>query len=277
VALSTIRGRARRFLAVTAAFVHMGAKSTFSYPLSFVLLQLAAVLQVVGFLFLERLVRHSSSVGSSYLAFAMLGIAGTQLASVGVVDLGNELDSAIQQGRLEMYLVEPISWRAIPLALAAWPSMYRTVTFVVIILAGFSLGARLVPHQVGLVCILCVLAILSGLVIGVLAGCIRVLAKRSSPISTLYIMAASILTGQYIPLNVYPRPLRTLAWLFPNTYVISGLRKSLLPNSVGIYGPDAAQAILLLLGGCVILLPMSLWIFGRTLETGRKYGILAGY
>jgi ABC-2 type transport system permease protein len=268
---------AKRAGAVTWAFLRMGARATFSYPLSFVLLQLGAVFQLVGFLFLAHLTRNSASLGSGYLAFAAVGLAATQVTSGGILGLGQELEWAIEQGRLEMLLIEPISWRLIPVALAAWPTLYRLVNGVVILVVAWGFGAAIGLHDVPTVIALVVLGVGSSLVIGLAAGALRVLAKRGDPLAVVYGMAAGIFSGVFVPINVFPLPLRVIAWFFPSTYLIAGMRKTLMADSSQIYGPSPAQAVLLLLAVCVILLPLSMWIFGRSLETGRKYGVLAGY
>jgi len=51
---------------------------------------------------------------------------------------------------------------------------------------------------------LVVLGVASSLVIGVVAGALRVLAKRGDPIATLCAMSASILSGQFLPLRRLP-------------------------------------------------------------------------
>jgi ABC-2 type transport system permease protein len=106
---------------------------------------------------------------------------------------------------------------------------------------------------------------------------LRVLAKRGDPIAVIYTMATYVLSGQFVPINLFPLPLRVAAWVFPNTYLNAGLRKALEPNAGHVYGPDPAQALLLLLVFSAVLLPLALWVFGRSLEAGRRYGVLAGY
>jgi ABC-2 type transport system permease protein len=138
---------------------------------------------------------------------------------------------------------------------------------------GAAIGIHDVPALVGLV----VLGLASSLVIGVAAGAVRVLAKRGDPIAVVYGMSAQIFSGVFLPINVFPLPLRVVAWFFPNTYLNAGMRKVMMTHSSQVYGPNATQSILLLFAFCAILLPLSMWIFGRSLETGRKYGVLAGY
>jgi ABC-2 type transport system permease protein len=277
VALQTLPARSRRMAIVTWAFIRMGAIATLSYPLAFVLLQVSSVLQVVAFVFLAHLTVHSADLGSGYLAFAAIGLAAGQTMSGGILGLGQELDWAIQQGRLEMILIEPVSWRLIPVALAAWPTLYRVATGVVIFLGAWAFGAIFTFHDMATVVGLVVLGVAGGLVIGLFAAGLRVLAKRGDPIAAIYAMATYVVSGQFVPINVYPLPLRVAAWFFPNTYVYAGLRKALEPNASHVYGPDPAQAMLLLLAFSAVLLPLALWLFGRTLQVGRRYGVLAGY
>lgn len=272
-----VPSRVQRAGTVTWAFLRMGARATFSYPLSFVLLQLGALFQLVGFLFLSHFTLSSASLGSGYLAFSAIGLAASQITSGGILGLGQELEWAIEQGRLEMLLIEPISWRLIPVALAAWPMLYRLANGLVILLAAWGFGAAIGIHDLAALTGLLVLAMGSSLVIGVAAGALRVLAKRGDPIATVYGMSAQVLSGVFVPINVFPLPLRVIAWFFPNTYLNAGMRKVLMAHSSHVYGPTSGEAILLLFGFCVVLLPLSMWIFGRSLETGRKYGVLAGY
>ena len=42
-------------------------------------------------------------------------------------------------------------------------------------------------------------------------------------------------------------------------------------------GPSATSVIVGLLIFNIVVFPLSLWLFGRTLEYGRKTGLLGGY
>lgn len=266
-----------RLLQVTGAFVRMGVRATLSYPLGFGLFLATQVLSVISFVFLAHYLRPSSAIGPSYLAFAAVGVVGNQVVLAGISGLGTELSSAIEQGRMEMLLIEPVSWRVLPVALAVWQILYRVGAALVVLLAAWALGARFVVGGLPVAVALVVLGSAAGVVVGVLAGSVRVLAKRADPVATVYTMAASLLAGTFVPLNVFPEPLRVLAWLLPTTYLNAGLRKAMLPGSAGIYGPGVGLALLLLALAVGIGLPLAVWVFGKSLDFGRRYGVLAGY
>jgi len=275
--LATWGARSRRLLQVTGAFVRMSARATFSYPLGFALFLLAQVTSILTFYFLAHFVAHSGAIGPSYLAFATVGLGAGQLTAAGIIGLSSELDAAIQQGRMEMLLIEPVSWRLLPLALVIWQAAYRGLTAALLVVIAAGLGARFVIPDPSIVVLLSVLGVVSGVAIGVLAASLRILAKRSDPIATLFTLAGTLLSGGLVPLNVFPVGLRVVAWFLPSTYLIAGLRKAMLPGAGGIYGPGPLGATLLLVAFVVVLLPLAVWLFGRALDVGRRYGVLAGY
>jgi ABC-2 type transport system permease protein len=121
------------------------------------------------------------------------------------------------------------------------------------------------------------LGLAATLTIGILSASVKILAKRSDPVLALYSVAAAVLSGAFYPLEVLPPWLRAIAWLIPHTYVIQALRKILMADGEVLSGPTALQASLALLGFCIVMYPLALWVFGRTLDYGRKIGALSGY
>jgi ABC-2 type transport system permease protein len=106
---------------------------------------------------------------------------------------------------------------------------------------------------------------------------VKILAKRSDPIITLYTLAVGLLSGAAFPVSLLPTPIRIFSYCLPQTYVLSALRQVLMPGGDTISGPSAELAILLLIGFLVVVYPVGLWLFGRALEYARKIGTLAGY
>ncbi len=272
-----MRSRVRRLLQFTGAFVRMGVRATFSYPLGFALFLATQVLSVVSFVFLAHYLRPSPAIGPSYLSFAAVGVVGNQVLLAGISGLSAELSSAIEQGRMEMLLIEPVSWRLLPVALAVWQILYRVGAALIVLLCAWALGVRFVVEGFPVVVALVAAGSAAGVAVGVLAGSVRVLAKRADPVATVYTLAASLLAGTFVPLNDFPEPLRVLAWFLPTTYLNAGLRKAMLPGSAGIYGPGAGLALLLLALFVALGLPLAVWVFGKSLDVGRRYGVLAGY
>src|SRR4051812_18966815 len=107
--------RAKRGWEVGAAFTRMGYLQDISYPLAFVLTQLQALVPVFTYYFVARLVPDEAArVGGDYFTFVVIGVLPIRILVTGLADLSSELDPAIQQGRFEMLLVEPVQWRFLP-------------------------------------------------------------------------------------------------------------------------------------------------------------------
>ncbi|MCU1346549.1 MAG: type transporter, partial [Acidimicrobiia bacterium] len=106
---------------------------------------------------------------------------------------------------------------------------------------------------------------------------VKVLAKRTDPVLTVYALVASVLAGVYFPVGLLPGWLQFISRLLPDTYVVSALRHSLMPSSHGLSGPTPAQAIVGLTIFNLVVFPFGIWLFSRALEYGRRVGVLSAY
>ena len=80
-----------------------------------------------------------------------------------------------------------------------------------------------------------------------------------------------LISGVYYPVSVLPLPLHLAGIASPLTYALDGVRQSLLRGiSVGQALPDVL--VLLLMG--VVLVPASVWAFGRAETRAKRLGLL---
>lgn len=278
--MTTVRApiaKARRGKQIAGAFFWMGYRESLSYPLGFTVGLLAPLASPVIYFFVGKLVSSSGSVGGDYFTFVAIGLISMQVMTGGLQAFGAELDIVLQQGRFETLLVEPVAWRLIPFGLAAWPIFERTITAFLMGIVAVLLGAHISASAIPVALIVLVLGVASGHAVGVLAASVKVLAKRSDPILSLYTLAANVLSGVVFPVTLLPGPVRFLSYCFPPTYVIAVARRLLMTSSSHISGPSALQGLLLLVVFLVIVYPFALWLYGRALEYGRKVGVLGGY
>jgi len=139
------------------------------------------------------------------------------------------------------------------------------------------LGAEFRWDAIPLALVILVLGAAANHAVGVLAASVKVLAKRGDPVVGLYTLATTLLSGAIFPIALLPQVLRWISYCLPPTYVLSALRKILLPGSASLPGPSAGQAILLLLAFMAVLYPLAMFLYARALEYGRRMGLLAGY
>lgn len=262
---------------VARAFFDMGFSTAINYPLDFFMSALRPLVPVVTFFFVAQLVSDTDSVGSDYYSFVILGFLVTEALQGALAGFTREVQIAIQQGRFEMLLVEPVPWMLLPFGLAVWPVILR------IALAGFAglvatfFGADFQFSGLAMAILLLTLGTGASLSIGVFSGSIGVLSKRSDPVLTVYTIVAGILSGVAFPIDLLPAPVRAASWLIPHTYVITGIRKLLLPNGADISGPTVFQSTIALSVFMVLGFPLALWSYHQIMEAGRRTGVLSGY
>jgi ABC-2 type transport system permease protein len=271
-------GAVTRLRQVTWAFFRLGFQQAIAYPLAFVMGYATAVLPVFIFFFVARLVdRPGPSAGGDYFTFVVIGLVGVRVLDTGIRAFSREMEVAINRGWLEMFLVEPVRWRLLPFAMAQWTVVEGVIGAVLIASLGVMLGADLLWAGIPAAALILTLGLAAGLAVGTLAASLKVLAKSGDPILTVYSLGAQIFSGVYFSLEVLPAGLRPISWLIPHTYVIQALRRVLMPAGSALPGLSSLEAVGMMVAFCVVGYPVSLWLYGRALEYGRKLGVLSGY
>jgi ABC-2 type transport system permease protein len=268
----------RRMIEVSSAFIKIGYLTTMSYPLSFIVDQLATLAPVFTYYFVAKVVQTPSvNVGGDYYTFVIIGVITARLLAGGLRGLGDELELAVREGRFESLLVQPVPWLSLPFGLVQWGVIWRTVNTAVIVAIALALGSDFRLQGIPAALLIVLLGTFATMAIGNLAAGVKLLAKRTDPIITFYQVAVFIFAGVAYPIELLPRALQIVSYLIPETYVIASLRKLLLPGGAHLPGPSAHSVILGLVVFNAVVFPLSLWLFGRTLEYGRKSGLLSGY
>lgn len=277
-ALRRLRHGARRFRQIAGAFIRMDYIEEISYPLGLVMKGAQAFSGVIIWAFVARLTGTSGpSVGGDYYTFVVIGLVAMQVLHGGLNGFSAQIGDMMQRGRLEMVLVEPIRWRLLPFGLGQWVLIRQVAVAGVMVAASLLFGARYSLDGLLVTVVVLILGIAATFTIGVLSASVKVLSKRSDPVLAIYQIAALVLSGVFYPVEVLPSALRSLSWLVPHTYVIAALRKTLMPQGDLLPGMSGGEAMLLLLAFCAIAYPISLWLFGRSLDYGREMGVLSGY
>lgn len=276
-----MRGRERQrnhSLRVASAFFRIAVARAMSYPMSLALTEFAALIPLFTYFFVARLIeKNTASVGGDYFTFVVIGLIANYVLAVGIKDFGRELELAINQGRFEVLLVEPIPSRVIPFGFIEWPLVRRIGAAVAVVAISLALGAKYAIAGFIPVFFLLLLGVLATMAVGVVSGSVRVLAKESDPVVTVYGLAVQVLSGVFFPLSVLPPFLRWMSWTLPHTYVIDAARKVLMPRGDELPGMSPGTATLALIVFNLAALPIGLWLWGRALNFGRRVGVIGGY
>jgi ABC-2 type transport system permease protein len=274
---SGLAAQARRGWQITSAFTWLGYTEELAYPLNFALKQLQPIFTVVVYYFLSLLVDPGPDVASDYYSFVVVGAVVIRMLDSGLGAFSATLEATVSQGRLESLLVEPIRWKLIPFGLASWSILTSAITAAVMTALGLAMGVNIEMGGVIAAFLILVLGIGASHALGIVAAAVKLISKRGNPFVTIYGMAVVLLCGLMFPVASLPVPLRAASYLLPPTYAIQGVRRTLLPGGEALTGPSTMASVLVLAGFCVLIYPVSLWLYGRSVDIGRRYGTLAGY
>ena len=259
------------------AFFRLGWLDLVGYPATFALQQISQTVSVFIQLFVSRLVPDSPHVGNDYSTFVIIGLVVHHMLAAGLRGFGSQMDTAVQQGRLETLLVQPIKWKLLPLGMVQFTLVTRMATVSFMALLAAILGARFEPAGIVPAILVVALGFMCVLSIGILGGAVKILTKRSDPILAIYGLVVSIFSGVLFPIDVLPGWMQPVSYTIPQTYIISAVRQLLMADSGDIAGPSMTASIVALVVLSAILYPIAFGVFARVTELARRLGILAGY
>lgn len=264
------RSRLRKIRDTIVAYVRLDLVEERMFPAASVMRYLAAVFPVLLYFF------QSSFLGANVSVFAVM-LIGTAV-TVGLQDslthLTSRLNFALERGTLETYLVEPVPWALIPVAMNLWRSFTGGLLAVFMVGVGALLGIPIRVENIPLALLVLFIGVAACNALGTLAASFLILFKRGDPVVALFHLAASLLGGALFPISVLPDWIRWASYLVPHTYVISAERQ-LLMTDPPVGDIPVGTSILVLSVLCAVTLTAGLWIFDRSLRLARRLGILS--
>ncbi len=262
-------------ISTLVAFLRAEFIDEISYPMSFAFSLVRSVMPLVLSFFIGQLIRDNR-VGNDYLTFVSIGLGSTAMLSGALAGFGSSMSRAFQRGTLETYLVEPVPWTFLPIAMNTWPLLLGVFNGTILMLAGALLGAEYVMAQIPQFMLLVFLGLLATTAIGLLSAAVLMLTLKSQPVLQVYGMVAGLLAGSVFSVSQLPPWLKAFSLFVPHTYLINGAR-ALLMKDPGSFTIPYSTAVYVLLAFSAAMFPLGVWLFRRSLEFARRTGMLSGY
>jgi ABC-2 type transport system permease protein len=264
------RSRARKVRDTFEGYIRIDLVEERMFPASTLLRYLAVAFPVFLYYFQSTFLAISDDLFMTMLIGTAV-IAGLQDALTG---LTSRLSFAMERGTLETYLVEPVPWALIPVAMNIWRSFTGAVLACFMVALGCLLGGTVDPSAIPLALLVLFLGIAACNALGSFAAAFILLFKRGEPVVALYSLAASVLGGALFPIAVLPGWVRWASYLVPHTYVIDAERQLLMGHAaVGHMAPGTSIGILAVF--TLIAFVSGLFVFDRSLRLARRLGILS--
>jgi ABC-2 type transport system permease protein len=249
-----------------------------SYAVAFLFQLVEILFGVASFYFLSRFIEspqltRSLPGGTSYFAFALVGIAFFDYMSVSLNNFDHTIEDARRNGTMEAMLVTDTSVPVILVGSALYPFVLLSLRTGVYLLWGLSLFNFPVggANWLGAIAVLAA-SVLAFAGLGILSASYLLLFMRGNPAKWLLLGLSGVLGGMMYPVSVLPHWLQTLARLLPITYSLEGLRAAIL-NGAGI--AELWQSIRVLLLFAAVLLPVSSVVFSWALRRTKITGTLS--
>lgn len=273
-------GSLHQFLRVAQASLRRDTQSEVSYRFSFILQFVSIFFSVAVFYFVAQLLGDSVNpylepYGGDYFSFVLIGIAFGAYFGVGLSSFSKSLRSSQTTGTLEAMLSTPTRISTIILSSAQWNYLITTLRVLVYLLVGtLFLGVQLGDANYLAAFVVLILTVISFSSLGIIAAGFIMVLKRGDPVTWVFGTISNLLGGVYYPVSVMPEWMQTLAKLIPVTYALRAMRLALLQ---GASFSELKGDILALSVFCVVLLPLSLIVFGYAVRLARIDGSLTHY
>jgi ABC-2 type transport system permease protein len=245
------------------------------YRTGFLITGAGAAAELAAFYYLARAIGPGfHPEGLDYFPFLLVGTGFYTFLVTGVNAFLVIVQEAQQTGTLEVLMTTstPAPVLLFLSALSAFAGSTLQLIFYVgagLLLFGFPLHVNVVGCMV-----IFILSLVLAIAFGMLAAALQLALQKGSALVWLLGSGAWFLTGTLFPVSTLPRPLWWVAQFIPITHALNGMRMALLQ---GARWAEMGSEIGWLLLFCLILLPLSLWVFSFTLRRARRAGSLSFY
>ena len=258
---------------IVATLIAREYASRRTYRLAFLLDLLFGIANLLVYYFISRTlsIGQHSDLGSAptYFAFALVGIAITNVVGAAATGLAYRIREEQFTGTLEALLVQPITLSELSTGLAGYPflfSMARAAFYILV--GGGLLGVDFSNADwLGFVLMLLCSALAFGS-LGIMLGGLILVVKRGEALVGVTMYALGILGGAFFPISALPSWLEPIVSILPTHFAFHGLRAAIF------VGDDwQTDALILFVFGAVSL-PFANYLFRRAVDHTRAAGTL---
>ena len=274
--------RLRLLLRRVRAFVVRDFQLALSYRLQFIFQVLQVLFAVTTLIFISKI--FTGGVVTRYsqwrdpLAAWIIGLAFLNYFMTGFSSLANAIRQEQMQGTLEGVLMTPVSVPTFIVSSSAYDFVSATFFSALYLLFGWLFCG--VEYQGNY---LLALAFLVGTTLvlaslGILSASFAIVFKRGDPFGILLATSSTLFSGVFFATQLIREyggsAVGNIPRALPFTYGLDGLRRVLIH---GQSFAEVREPLFVLLAYLAVLLPFSVWVFGRAVRRAKREGSLIQY
>ena len=213
--------------------------------------------------------------GVEYFPFLLIGTGFYGFFVAGVASFVNSIHDAQLTGTMEVLMTTSTAEPALVFLTAVSTFFSRTLHLVFYTVVGMLVfGVRLSHPNLAAALAVFALSLAVAVAVGIGIAAVQVAIQKGNGIVWLLSSLLWLLTGATFPVSALPEPLRRVGELVPITYSLDGLRLALLRDAGWT---EISRTLAMLAAYAIVLLPLSVWLFGRALHYARREGTLSYY
>src|SRR6266851_293754 len=264
------------------AFIARDFRLFVSYRMQFLLRILSILTVVTTLFFISKIFAGFTDPRYSQwrdpLASWLTGLAVLNYFMTGFSSLANSIRQEQVQGTLESVLMTPISVPTVIVASSAWDFVQATFFSLLYLIFGWLFFD---VHYRGSTLLALAFLFLTTLVLsclGILSASFAMVFKRGDPFGVFLGTGSALFSGVFFPTQLVSQyagsGVASISRILPATYGLDGIRRVLL---VGQGFSQVREPLVTLLVFLAVLLPFSLWVFGRAVRRAKREGSLIQY
>ena len=259
------------------AFVIRDFQLAVSYRVEFFLRMLTVLLVVTTFYFVSQIFVGNVTLFAQWrnpLAAWITGLAVLNYFMTGFSSLANAIRSEQTQGTLESVLLSPINLPTVIVSSSAWDFVQATFfSFLYLFFGWLFFDVRYEgSYLLALVFLLLTTLVLA--CVGILSASFAMVFKRGDPFGILLGTGSALFSGVFFPTQLLGSGFGQVSRALPPTYGLDGIRRVLIEGQGFAQVRQPFFTLLLFLS---LLLPFSLWVFGRAVRRAKREGSLIQY
>lgn len=209
----------------------------------------------------------------------LTGMAMLNYFMVGFSALANAIRQEQIQGTLESVLLTPINVPTVIVSSSAWSYVDATFNSFLYLFFGWLFFNVQYRGNLFLALAFLILTTLVLACIGILSASFAMVFKRGDPFAIILGAGTALFSGVFFPKEMLQESIgetggKILSYANPSTHGLDGIRAVLIQ---GKGFAEVQSSFFTLVAFLVVLLPFSLWIFGRAIKRAKREGSLIQY
>lgn len=270
------------FLRRVRAFLARDWRLTLSYRMQFFMQLLSILVVVTTMFFISKIFAGSADPQFTQwrdpLPAWLTGLAVLNYFMTGFSSLANSIRQEQMQGTLESVLMTPISVPTVIVASSAWDFVQATFYSFLYLFFGWLFFGVTYRGNFLLALVFLLLTTLVLACLGILSASFAMVFKRGDPFGMFLGTGSALFSGVFFPTQLVTqyagRGVGSISRVLPATYGLDGIRRVLIQGEGFSQVRDPLVTLLLFLA---VLLPFSLWVFGRAVRRAKREGSLIQY